>query len=510
MANRIVKLSMDDALENPKLLGQFVQGKSWGAWRTLWRSAFALPPRDGDLATFKLCTGRENWPSRPARELWAIIGRRGGKSMNVGLLGTYTAAFLKYPQLAPGEVATIPIISPTRQQSKVIKGYIGSFFQDNPYLRGKLIKETTFQISLANRIEISIMSSDFRSLRGFSCPLVILEEASFFYQEGARTDTEAVRAVRPALATFDGLLCVISSPFGKMGAVWEAYSKYYGIEGDVLIWKAASKFMNPLLDQSLIDRAMAEDSEASASEWGAEFRSDISSYISPEVADQCVVRGCHERGPLEAMTYSAFCDMAGGSGQDSATLAIAHSEGGKAVLDCLREVRPPFSPEQVVAEFSNTLKRYRCQQTKGDRFAGDWPKESFSRHGVSYETETRSKSELYIELIPLLNSGLVELLESDTLRRQLCSLERRTHAGGRQSVDHAPRGHDDLINSAAGALLQSQSLESEQPWEIPYAKEPQYRINEIGEKVSLQNLGGPGKGAFFVERKPREPWDRDW
>ena len=52
--------------------------------------------------------------------------------------------------------------------------------------------------------------------------------------------------------------------------------------------------------------------------------------------------------------------------------------------------------------------------------------------------------------------------------------------------------------------------EPEQPWELRYEVEPQYKINEIGEKVSLQNLGGPGKGAFFVERKPKEIWDRNW
>jgi hypothetical protein len=29
---------------------------------------------------------------------------------------------------------------------------------------------------------------------------------------------------------------------------------------------------------------------------------------------------------------------------------------------------------------------------------------------------------------------------------QLCALERRTARGGRDSIDHPPNGHDDLIN----------------------------------------------------------------
>ena len=452
MANRTVP-NIDQALDNPKLLGQFMVGGSWSAWRTLWRSAYALAPQPGDLEMFRECTGRQNWPSLPAEELWALIGRRGGKSINIGLQASYTAAFGQYPNLAVGERAVIPIISPVRAQSQIIKGYVSSFFRENSFLRSLILLETSDRIELMNKVTILIMSSDFRSLRGYSSPLVVLEEASFFRSEGSKTDTEIVRAVRPALATLGGLLCVISSPFAKEGAVWETYSKWYGVEGRILVWRAPSRFMNPLIGQDVVDKAMSEDPEAARSEWEGEFRSDISSYVSPEVIDGVTARGCHQRSPLDGILYSSFCDMAGGSGQDSATLGIAHKEGGKAVLDCLREVHPPFSPEETVKEFSETLKRYKCDRVKGDRWAGDWPKEKFSQHAISYEAESRSKSELYIELLPLLNSGQVELLDNETLKRQLRSLERRTHAGGKQSVDHPARGHDDLANSCAGSLL---------------------------------------------------------
>jgi hypothetical protein len=32
------------------------------------------------------------------------------------------------------------------------------------------------------------------------------------------------------------------------------------------------------------------------------------------------------------------------------TLALAHNEDGRVVLDCVRERRPPFSSENVVAD----------------------------------------------------------------------------------------------------------------------------------------------------------------
>jgi hypothetical protein len=115
-------------------------------------------------------------------------------------------------------------------------------------------------------------------------------------------------------------------------------------------------------------------------------------------------------------------------------------------------VRPPFSPESVVEEFVHVLRSYRIDRVYGDRYAGEWPRERFREHGVIYEPAEKTKSDMYRELLPLLNSRRVELLEHPRLINQLCSLERRTARGGRDSIDHPPGQHDDIANAAAGAL----------------------------------------------------------
>ena len=134
------------------------------------------------------------------------------------------------------------------------------------------------------------------------------------------------------------------------------------------------------------------------------------------------------------------------------TLAIAHKEGNTVILDMVRERRPPFSPEAVVEEFANELKNYRITTVVGDRYAGEWPRERFRLHGVNYEVADKSKSELYVALLPSVNSRAVDLLDDDRLVNQLVCLERRTARGGRDSVDHPRGAHDDLANAAAGAL----------------------------------------------------------
>ena len=40
---------------------------------------------------------------------------------------------------------------------------------------------------------------------------------------------------------------------------------------------------------------------------------------------------------------------------------------------------------------------------------------------------------------------------------QICGLERRTGRSGRDSIDHAPNGHDDIANAVAGAAAATRS-----------------------------------------------------
>ena len=116
-------------------------------------------------------------------------------------------------------------------------------------------------------------------------------------------------------------------------------------------------------------------------------------------------------------------------------------------------IRPPFSPELVVAEFAALLKVYRISRVTGDRYAGEWPRERFRAAGIQYDLSIPPKGEIYLNALPLLNSGKLELLDISRLANQLCGLERRTARGGRDSIDHAPGGHDDVANAVAGALL---------------------------------------------------------
>jgi hypothetical protein len=319
-----------------------------------------------------------------------------------------------------------------------------------------LDRELAESFDLSNSVTIEVAAASFRTTRGYAICAALLDELAFWGgEDSAEPDYEIINAIRPAMATIPGamLLCA-SSPYARRGALFDAHRRHYGKNGDpVLVWKAPTRTMNPTVRQSVIDEATERDPASAASEYLAEFRSEISAFISREILDGVTVVGRRELLPIGGVRYCAFCDPSGGS-SDSMTLAVAHRNAdGVGVVDCLREARAPFNPDSVVQEFAALLESYCVTSVCGDRYAGEWPRERFLAHGISYEPSEKPKSDLYKEALPLLSSARVELLDHPRLLSQFASLERRTARGGRDSIDHPPHSHDDLSNSVAGVLV---------------------------------------------------------
>ena len=435
----------------------FRDSGTWAAWRAFIAALFALPMPDEALATYRQCTGRSAPPNEIAREGWLIVGRRGGKSFVLALIAVFLACFHDYRQhLAPGERATVMIMAADRRQARVIFRYVVALLKEVPMLAKRLEGEPTQQgIDLTKRITIEIHAANFRSVRGYAIVAALCDEAAFWRSDegSANADTEILAALRPAMASIPGsILLVASSPYARRGELWRVYRRHWGKDGRVLVWKAPTRTMNPTIPQSVVDAAYAEDASRAKAEYGAEFRADIEAFVSREVVEACVLTGARERAPLKAFGYSAFVDPSGGSA-DSMTLAIGHREDDIAVLDAVREAKPPFSPEAVVGEFSSLMTRYKVCMVTGDRYAGDWPREQFRKRGIAYRVADKPRSDLYRDFLPMLNSCQAALLDNDRLVEQLVGLERRTGRTGMDRIDHMPGSHDDLANAVAGVLI---------------------------------------------------------
>lgn len=452
-----------DTIDDPNLFGPwFAKDRdSWCAWFAFLSAAFGLPMDDEQRAIYRECTGRSTPPSSPAQESWLVCGRRGGKSFVLALVAVFLACFYDYRQhLSRGERATIVVVAVDRKQARVILRYIQGLLTGVPMLERLIQRETAEGFDLNNSVTIEVGTASFRSTRGYTIVAALCDEIAFWpTDDAADPDREILAALRPGMATIpNAMLLCASSPYARRGELWEAYRRHHGRDGDpVLVWRAPTRTMNPTVPQSVIDRAMEDDPASAQAEFFAEFRGDIESFINREAIEACISRGVYERPPRPGVRYVGFIDPSGGAA-DSFTLAVAHQDGGELFLDVMREVKPPFSPESACAEFATTFKSYRISKIQGDKYAGAWPREQFAKLNIKYEQSAEPKSNLYQNVLPLLNSGRVHLLDHQRLISQFCGLERRTGRSGRDSIDSAAGGHDDLCNACAGALLGAQEL----------------------------------------------------
>ena len=73
------ELSIEQALRDTNLLGAALgEVSSWQIWLTVLKAAFGQELTAQELTTFHAAAGERPVPTSRVRELWAIVGRRGG------------------------------------------------------------------------------------------------------------------------------------------------------------------------------------------------------------------------------------------------------------------------------------------------------------------------------------------------------------------------------------------------------------------------------------------------
>jgi hypothetical protein len=432
----------------------------WAAWRSFVKTMFGEDQTAAELGIFRKCTGLDEPPGKLQREAWLPVGRRGGKSRILALIAVYLACCLQWSKyLAPGERGFISVLAAQRKQAAQIMGYVKGTITGNPALKSMLVGSPLVEsVEIVGSMVIEVVTATITAVRSRTVVAALCDEIAFWQSDesSANPDEEILNAIRPAMLTIPtSILLGASSRYARRGALWNNYRDHYGKSDGPLVWSADTVTMHPSVDPDFIAKEYERDPIAAAAEYGLEFRSDVAAFVVREVVEELVTRGTFERGYIPGMRYAGFCDPSGGSGGDSMTLGISHRDPktGKGVLDVLREVRPPFNPESVAEEFATTLLSYKVARVKGDHYGGEWPRVQFRKNGVDYDVSDETKSEIYQAWLPLLNSGRVELLDVPRLVMQACGLERRTSRVGKDTIDHAPGGHDDVVNVAAGSLV---------------------------------------------------------
>jgi len=453
-------------IEDRSVFGDQFLGKSWGKWKVVLSAIYGLPLTRRHKKIFRRWTGRSQYWPPPGGwpEVVIITGVRSGKSSIAAAIADYESL---YPQNLPrgGAAYTLLVAQDLRGAQRTLYGYARGPFDLSPDLRRRVVRDTTDLLALDNRVSLAVYPCRPAAVRGVTAVASICDELAFFItSDGNPTDVEMLRVLRTRVATTGGKVVILSSPYAQSGALYDLHRQHHGRDDSTtLVIQASADELNPTLPPDYLARMERDDPEAYRSEVLGEFRAGVSALFDPRNLDECVDRVCRERrpDPEGRYQYVGFLDAATGSGRDSLAVSVAHEEarGGVrvAVLDCAREWEPPFEPNAALGEAAALLKSYGVRRVTGDRFAGGseggFVHSALEAAGVRYDVSERDRSAIYLEALPLVNAGHAVLLNLDKLLAQLRALERRTGRQGKDSVDHRRNFHDDLANSACGALV---------------------------------------------------------
>ena len=141
-------LPLDYAMTDPNLLGAALgDPASWERWLAVLRGAFALPMSTQDAALFREVAGGRDPPVRRVDELWAVVGRRSGKTKIAAAVSVFIAAIERH-QLSRGEIGHVLLLAASRDQARVAFEYVRGFFDSSPILRQEVVAVTANEVRL--------------------------------------------------------------------------------------------------------------------------------------------------------------------------------------------------------------------------------------------------------------------------------------------------------------------------------------------------------------------------
>jgi hypothetical protein len=122
------------AMNDPALFEPWFSGKTWDGWRAVLKAAYALPMTAEEIEFFRTVAERDP-PQRQVKELWCVVGRRGGKDSVASAIAAFTAALFSHgDRLRPGERALVMCLATDRDLSKIVLNYTRAFFSGIPML----------------------------------------------------------------------------------------------------------------------------------------------------------------------------------------------------------------------------------------------------------------------------------------------------------------------------------------------------------------------------------------
>ena len=155
----------------------------------------------------------DDWQRRVLRSGWSrallLCSRQAGKSSVAAALGLHRALY--------HEESLVLLVAPSQRQSRELFSKVWEFYR-GAGMPGEVKKKSALRAAFGNGSRIVALPGKEKTIRGFSgVDLLVIDEA-------ARVEDELFSALRPMLAVSGGRLVGLTTPAGKRGWFYEAFT----------------------------------------------------------------------------------------------------------------------------------------------------------------------------------------------------------------------------------------------------------------------------------------------
>lgn len=484
------------ALEDDNLLGRAWQRLS-GPQKVVIKALYGLPLTTedemkvwsafqgagvyDDLGYLTGLTHEVPYEPREYNDLWAMAGRRSGKTSEMGaLVFAYECVLgghLAYSR--PGVPTMALLVSQTKDISIKNLNAIRSTLEESPLLKGEVASWTPEQIRLKNGIVIEAVAPNMKNQRGIAVPVLGMDEVAFWYSdsESANPDYEVLRAVRPAMIQFPHRKrFAISSAYTREGILYDAVTA--GTRGrsteneklqkrfrkSLVVVATTALMANPRVRRVDLQEERDSDEEAFEREFLSRFSDTITGFLNKALIADAITPGVGEREPLPrpgqptdpSPTYVTAIDT--GFRRDSFACVVGHYDPVKGVVvDAVRRFTPAkgaaVNPDAVLQELAPLWADYRIDIVHADQ--GQY--ESFQALAEKYDIVVAntdftgtSKPKIMANLQQLVNRKKIQLLDpavnqtAAVMVEELKSLERTILPSRAVQIKAPGTKHDDM------------------------------------------------------------------
>ena len=403
-----------------------------------------------------------------------VAGARSGKSRRHSMRLLHLALTMPLDRLAPGERAVGLIVAPDMRLARQALRFVSGVAAGLPH--GMVQQVTTESVTIRRydghivTIECLPATKGGSAVRGRSLVGAVLDEAAFFRDDThAVNDVDIYRAVAPRVMR-GGQVMIPSTPWGKIGLLWDFYDRQYGKPEDALVVHAPTLLMrdNDPDIVAEVARERSRDPVNAEREFDAKFLSARdAAFFDERAIDAAVDPDLLIPAPRRPSSMVAVC-ADWGFRQDSSAQAIIQREADVYELSHILEMVPgdkPLKPSEVVAQFAHAANMYDAEDIVSDRHYEEAIREHLNNHNlglISLPDGAEGKAEVYQVARSIIHEGRFRAPKHERLLRQLREVISRPTSGGGVSIQSPRRkgaGHGDLVSAVVGGLWFASKLE---------------------------------------------------